>query len=821
MKKIIIYLVMFITSFEFLVAQTVNGQLVNQKGFGLAGLGIKLYINPKIYETVSTSEGFFTFNNITDIIGKDLPTDYFVSENYPNPFNPRTRLNITLPIAGKVKLEVYNIIGQRIMSDSERYINSGNNYFDIILNGLPNGIYIAKITINDHRVFIRKLVLLYGSKHLVTSQSLSDINMNYKSISKLFLSTIIDSIIVIGSSIRQKITNLPSINKSSFDLGKIVINSITTKKSCPETPSVDYFGKNYKTVQIGSQCWLDENLDVGTMIHTNNSQENNGTIEKYCYANELKNCETYGGLYTWSEALKYEDNSFDHQNVPPTYFRFIQGICPDGWHIPTLRDFELLKSCVNNDVSSLLDIGQVTGNNLSGFTALLSGWWMLFNERYVFGNLGFATSMLGSNESSLFVIRDATNTMFPSKTVNINSINKTNGYSVRCIKDVLPSSPSLVKPFDNASNVDLTNMLEWEVSNGANSYDLQVSRESSFVNPELNIIGINTSNYELTYLSKLTNYYWRVRANNKIGSSSYSKAYVFKTGNPPNPPNLLYPKNLDFDVPVITPLIWSKSTGTYVYKVEVASDSLFTSKAVMEGRVDTIISLDTKLNFLTKYYWHVRAVDNNLSAGNWSRTFSFTTTSSVAPQPPSLKYPDNNSTVFTAQINFLWTNSLGTVSIFQISKDSTYAQYGINGSVGINSNLLVGGLEYLTTYFWRVIAMKDSNHFSYSETRKFKVACAVLYSPQNHAVDVGVYPAFIWFGGRTALSYDLQVSTQSDFSTIIFEKKGLIPNWSAMYSTRYFSEFKFTPETKYYWRVKGYYNNDWGWSETWSFTTEH
>ena len=68
---------------------------------------------------------------------------------------------------------------------------------------------------------------------------------------------------------------------------------------------VSYGGKDYNTVLIGSQCWLKENLDVGTMINGSNQQTNNGIIEKYCYNNVPNNCSTYGGLYQWNEAMQY------------------------------------------------------------------------------------------------------------------------------------------------------------------------------------------------------------------------------------------------------------------------------------------------------------------------------------------------------------------------------------------------------------------------------------------------------------------------------------------------------------------------------------
>ncbi|MBK7631803.1 MAG: hypothetical protein IPJ23_14075 [Ignavibacteriales bacterium] len=98
---------------------------------------------------------------------------------------------------------------------------------------------------------------------------------------------------------------------------------------------VSYGGKDYNTVLIGNQCWLKENLNVGTMINSTGSgflQTNNGIIEKYCYDNNPANCEIYGGLYEWPEAMQYS-------TTPGS-----QEICPLGWHIPTLADFQTLST---------------------------------------------------------------------------------------------------------------------------------------------------------------------------------------------------------------------------------------------------------------------------------------------------------------------------------------------------------------------------------------------------------------------------------------------------------------------------------------------
>lgn len=73
---------------------------------------------------------------------------------------------------------------------------------------------------------------------------------------------------------------------------------------CPGIPTVEHGGITYNTVQINDQCWLKENLNIGTMIGTHNEMTNNSIIEKYCYENKEQNCDKYGALYQWSEAMQ-------------------------------------------------------------------------------------------------------------------------------------------------------------------------------------------------------------------------------------------------------------------------------------------------------------------------------------------------------------------------------------------------------------------------------------------------------------------------------------------------------------------------------------
>lgn len=108
---------------------------------------------------------------------------------------------------------------------------------------------------------------------------------------------------------------------------------------------LEYQGKTYRTVQIGNQTWMAENLDVGKMIVAekySGFQSDNSVIEKYCFDDKEENCEKWGGLYTWKEMMQYNNSS----NAADSH---IQGICPSGWHLPTDKEWTALEKFVDSD----------------------------------------------------------------------------------------------------------------------------------------------------------------------------------------------------------------------------------------------------------------------------------------------------------------------------------------------------------------------------------------------------------------------------------------------------------------------------------------
>ncbi len=237
MKKLLVLFAIILLQYQLLLPQTVRGRLINLEGDGLAGLQLNLYIFPNVYVTTSATDGTFAFSNITGVGDETiLPSGYDVSNNYPNPFNPKTRINVTLPQNGKVKIDIFDLLGQLVFGGKDNLYNAGNNNIDLELEGLANGVYLARVTIDEKYTVIRKLMLLYGSQHL----SENKINNSSNALAKTTLDIKIDSLVITGSAYGKKVINdLPNITTNDYDIGEVliaadlIINSINKHSATP------------------------------------------------------------------------------------------------------------------------------------------------------------------------------------------------------------------------------------------------------------------------------------------------------------------------------------------------------------------------------------------------------------------------------------------------------------------------------------------------------------------------------------------------------------------------------------------------------------
>ena len=282
-------------------------------------------------------------------------------------------------------------------------------------------------------------------------------------------------------------------------------------------PTVSYASKTYHTVRIGDQCWLKENLDVGTMIYGSLSQADNGIIEKYCYDNDPSYCNSYGGLYQWDEAMNY------------TTTAGWRGICPGEWHIPTYTEISTLSFAVGDDGNALKAIGQGTGGgvgtNTSGFSALLAGARTDYGIHMFFGYYGFIWTSNRRNEDSVYNMW--LNTV--NSSIYQSSYNKTDGYSVRCLKNTREPS-SNPDPDNGATAVSTSPTLIWPHLNTDYvnpTYDVYFGTN----NPPDTLVSYNQTDTSLARsgLSGGTTYYWIVVAKDGYGDSTSGPVWSFTT----------------------------------------------------------------------------------------------------------------------------------------------------------------------------------------------------------------------------------------------------------------------------------------------------
>lgn len=121
----------------------------------------------------------------------------------------------------------------------------------------------------------------------------------------------------------------------------------------------DRDGQSYKTVKIGDVWWMAENLNYAytdvPLDYSQNSTSFTSDSTSWCYNDSAEYCAKYGRFYTWSAAMdsaaKFSDNGKGCGYGLLTCERKspVRGVCPSGWHIPSVQEFETLYEAVTED----------------------------------------------------------------------------------------------------------------------------------------------------------------------------------------------------------------------------------------------------------------------------------------------------------------------------------------------------------------------------------------------------------------------------------------------------------------------------------------
>lgn len=189
--------------------------------------------------------------------------------------------------------------------------------------------------------------------------------------------------------------------------------------------------KKYKTVIIGDQVWMAENLNYADSAKTASLKGNN-----WCYNKVDECCDVVGRLYTWAAAMD-SVKTYCGYDLKCSRIMPVQGVCPTGWHLPSLAEWRTLITAVggSNTAGKVLksQTGWEYGNGTDavGFSALPAG--IGDSRNAIYGGSGtlFWSSTEGDNNHAYSIGLGA------GYEVNSNptSDDKRWGYSVRCIKD--------------------------------------------------------------------------------------------------------------------------------------------------------------------------------------------------------------------------------------------------------------------------------------------------------------------------------------------------------------------------------------------------
>ena len=184
--------------------------------------------------------------------------------------------------------------------------------------------------------------------------------------------------------------------------------------------ATDYEGNSYNTVRIDCHCWTKENLK-STKYFDGENIPNPMAYVSAEYPDAAANVARYGYLYTWDDAVRAP--------LAPEA-TVVQGVCPDGWRVPTEEEFSVLANYPSFALMSTTDWLNGEGTNVTGFTALPAGKFTDVRFENLLGETHFWTA----TSVSATVARYCSLMHGCSELINYDG-NKVNGKSVRCLKE--------------------------------------------------------------------------------------------------------------------------------------------------------------------------------------------------------------------------------------------------------------------------------------------------------------------------------------------------------------------------------------------------
>ena len=383
-----------------------------------------------------------------------------------------------------------------------------------------------------------------------------------------------------------------------------------------------------------------------------------------------------------------------------------------------------------------------------------------------------------------------------------------------------PASPALSSPANNGVFRG-TPSFAWKAAADGKLYQFQIDDSPEFDNAPFTSPASSERTYALAESLSQGSYYWRVRSADAAGNwGDWADCGVYTfTILPeiPSAPILSSPGTKSFINDNTPDFNWESVENAYQYQIQIDSNKKFTNSDKQD------VTLSPGENLYTadllpdgKYYWRVRALNNNLEMGPWSKSWYFTVDTEVT-QVPQLSVPAENA--FTPDLT----------PTFKFKKVSGAKQYriGLWDNAGLSgdpvwtvqtsrTSATIPSGEALNygEYYWAAEAVDAAgNHSGWSDSRKLMILYLKGPAPDSFTTDTT--PRFTWAGVPGATAYWLEVSVNPDLSSPFISEQDIaggvrgynIPDESALVPG------------DYYWRMKYQKEDVWSdYSLIWKFT---
>jgi uncharacterized protein (TIGR02145 family) len=371
-----------------------------------------------------------------------------ISQNYPNPIVEKTFVDINLSERAQTLITVNDIMGRELLR-YEGQLDAGAHSFTFF-PGMQS-VYVLTARVNHKSQSIKMLNSPNNALHQENCKFIyngsPDKLMEYKSVNikESFVFNQGDRLryTAYSENGEKTITDSPKENQTYTFMFDVV-------HPCPGMPTItDIDGNVYRTVLLGSQCWMASNLKTTTYsdntpipnVTSNDSWDNLAYGAYVWYNNDAGWKDLYGALYNWYAV------------------DFYNGLCPGGWHVPTNEEWNILTDYIGgtepphgDELKSCRQVASplpgecntsdhprwrhynrlIYGTDDHGFSGLPAGY------RYSYGPfayLGRYTFFWASTETSANTAWYCGLYYDSSQIIQGGTFSKQNGFSVRCVRD--------------------------------------------------------------------------------------------------------------------------------------------------------------------------------------------------------------------------------------------------------------------------------------------------------------------------------------------------------------------------------------------------